>query len=147
MTLIRDPQNIRLAMLGMVDGNGHPYSWSAIINGRYDARTMADCGFPVIPQYLAKQDPATMRLEGVLVTHIWTQDRKISEHVAAASLINNIVEDPRQMIGKVDAVILARDDGENHLHMAKPFMEAGVPMLIDKPLYCVGEVKRASFLP
>ena len=24
---------IRLAMLGMIEGNGHPYSWSAIING------------------------------------------------------------------------------------------------------------------
>ncbi|MDD3926903.1 MAG: hypothetical protein PHT33_09620 [bacterium] len=28
-------KDIRLAMLGMVDGNGHPYSWSAIFNG-YD---------------------------------------------------------------------------------------------------------------
>ena len=27
----------RWAMLGMVDGNGHPYSWSAIFNG-YDPR-------------------------------------------------------------------------------------------------------------
>ena len=35
--LVARPDNIRLAMLGMVDGNGHPYSWSAIINGRYDA--------------------------------------------------------------------------------------------------------------
>ena len=34
--LVDDPQKIRLAMLGMVDGNGHPYSWSAIINGRYE---------------------------------------------------------------------------------------------------------------
>ncbi len=47
--LVANPDNIRLAMLGMVDGNGHPYSWSAIINGRYDAQVMADCGFPVIP--------------------------------------------------------------------------------------------------
>ena len=27
---------IRLAMLGMVEGNGHPYSWSIIFNGGYD---------------------------------------------------------------------------------------------------------------
>ena len=33
-------QEIRLAMLGMVDGNGHPYSWSAIFNG-YDPEDMA----------------------------------------------------------------------------------------------------------
>ena len=28
---------LRLAMLGMVDGNGHPYSWSAIINATANA--------------------------------------------------------------------------------------------------------------
>jgi len=38
------------------------------------------------------------------------------------------------IIGKVDAVILARDDGENHLSMAKPFIEKDIPILIDKPL-------------
>ena len=39
---------IRLAMLGMVDGNGHPYSWSAIFNG-YDRAAMAGCPFAGIP--------------------------------------------------------------------------------------------------
>ena len=28
-----DKPEIRLAMLGMIEGNGHPYSWSAIVNG------------------------------------------------------------------------------------------------------------------
>ncbi len=117
----------------MSPGNGHPYSWSAICNG-YDPKVMADCPFPVIPQYLAKQDPAAMRLEGAAVTHIWTQDQNISKHIAAAALIKNIVDNPTDMIGKVDAVLLARDDGENHLPMAKPFIEANRPILIDKPL-------------
>jgi len=53
--LVRDPDNIRIAMLGMIEGNGHPYSWSAIINGRYDTRAMARCPYPVIPQYLSAQ--------------------------------------------------------------------------------------------
>ncbi len=34
-------RELRLAMLGMVEGNGHPYSWSAIINGDYDKEEMA----------------------------------------------------------------------------------------------------------
>ena len=38
------------------------------------------------------------------------------------------------MIGRVDAVLLARDDGETHLAFARPFIEARVPILIDKPL-------------
>ena len=45
---------IRLAMLGMIPGNGHPYSWSAIFNG-YEPSAMASCPFPVIPEYLSRR--------------------------------------------------------------------------------------------
>ena len=31
--LVRDVQAIRLGVIGMTEGNGHPYSWSAILNG------------------------------------------------------------------------------------------------------------------
>jgi len=34
------------------------------------------------------------RLKGVNVTHIWTQDRKISRHVAAAALIKILLMIP-----------------------------------------------------
>ena len=44
---------IRLAMLGMIEGNGHPYSWSAIING-YNPTEMAKCPYAAIPAYLGK---------------------------------------------------------------------------------------------
>lgn len=122
-----------LGIIGMSPGNGHPYSWAAIFNG-YDKEKMAKCPFPVISEYLGEQDSDTMCIEEACVTHIWTQDRKISEDIAGASLIENVVENMVDMIGQVDAVILARDDGENHLKMAKPFIEEGIPILIDKPL-------------
>ena len=61
---VPDPDNIRLAMLGMVEGNGHPYSWSAIINGRYDQKVIADCGYPVIGEYLGAQSPEKPRHQG-----------------------------------------------------------------------------------
>ena len=34
-------KEFKIAMLGMVDGNGHPYSWSAMFNG-YDKEAMED---------------------------------------------------------------------------------------------------------
>ena len=123
----------KLGIIGLSPGNGHPYSWSAIFNG-YDKAKMARCPFPAIPEYLSKVDEASMGIEGARVTHIWTQDRKISEDVAGASLIEHVVDDRNDLIGVVDAVILARDDGETHLEMAAPFIEAGIPILIDKPL-------------
>ena len=124
---------LKLGITGMSPGNGHPYSWSAIINGDYNEKAMADCGYGVIPVYLgANRD--TLGIDGAKVTHVWTQDREISESVAKSAMIGNIVDNAEDMIGQVDAVILARDDPENHVAMAKPFLDANVPLFIDKPL-------------
>ena len=124
---------LKLGVMGMSSGNGHPYSWSAIINGDYNTQEMEKSGYPVIGHYLAANRD-TLGIDGACVTHIWTQDRKISEHCARASLIDNVVDNYEDLIGQVDAVLLARDDPENHLAMAKPFIDAGVPLFIDKPL-------------
>lgn len=117
----------------MSEGNGHPYSWAAIINGDYNREEMDKCGFAGIPPYL-EANSDTLGIEGAQVTSIWTQERKLSEHIARTSFIENIVDKADDMIGQVDAVLLARDDPENHAAMARPFLEAGVPIFIDKPL-------------
>ena len=132
--LVKDPGNIRLAMLGMVEGNGHPYSWSAIINGGFDAATMAECPYPVIPQYLGAQPKGALGIAGTRVTHIWCDNPQEAAHVARASLIPHVVDDPRAVIGQVDAVIIPTDIGGEHLDRARPFIEAGLPVFIDKPL-------------
>jgi len=124
---------LKLGIIGMSEGNGHPYSWAAIINGDFDRKEMAACGFAGIPVYL-EANSDTLGIDGAWVTHVWTQERKISEHIARASLIENVVDRAEEMIGGVDAVLLARDDPENHVSMARPFLDADVPIFIDKPL-------------
>ncbi len=126
-------QEIRLAMLGMIEGNGHPYSWSAIING-YNPDKMASCAYPVIAQYLGKQPLEMVRIPGARVTHIWTDNPSDAPKVAAASKIENVVSKPEDVIGKVDAVIIATDDGNDHVGRVAPFVEASLPVFIDKPL-------------
>lgn len=124
---------IKLGVIGLSEGNGHPYSWAAICNG-YSPEHMKACEFPVIPQYLAEQSWPDARIPGVEVTHIWTQDAELSRRVAKASLISHVVEEPPSMLGQIDALLLARDDAENHLVFATPFLEAGIPIYIDKPI-------------
>ncbi|MCD6232589.1 Gfo/Idh/MocA family oxidoreductase [Candidatus Aerophobetes bacterium] len=124
---------IKIAMLGRSEGNGHPYSWSAIFNG-YDEKLMAKCPFPVIPEYLGKQDKTTLQIQDARVTHIWAEDKEEAYRIAATSKIENVVERMEDVIGKVDAAIIGMDVGEKHLEMARPFLERGIPLFIDKPL-------------
>ena len=124
---------LRLAMLGMIPGNGHPYSWSAIING-YDRAEMARCPYPTIPSYLGAQPHASVGIPGVRVTHLWTDDPSEAGAVARASLIPHVVARPEEVIGHVDAVLISTDDGTDHARRARPFVEAGLPVFVDKPL-------------
>jgi len=126
-------KEFKIAMLGMVDENGHPYSWSAMFNG-YDREAMEDCGYPVIPRYLEKQPPETFGVRGAKVTHIWCDDPEDAKRVARAALIPNILEKPEDAIGQVDAVIIPTDKGWEHVRRAEPFVKAGLPIFIDKPL-------------
>lgn len=135
-------KELRLAMLGMIEGNGHPYSWSAIING-YNPAEMASCPYAGIPVYLGKEPLETMRIPGAHVTHIWTDDPADAPKVSAASLIPNIVVKPEDVIGHVDAVVIATDDGTDHVRRARPFVEAGLPVFIDKPMaITIGELSQ-----
>ncbi|WP_110689369.1 Gfo/Idh/MocA family oxidoreductase [Salinicola endophyticus] len=124
---------LNLGMIGLSSGNGHPYSWGAIFNG-YDKAAMEACGFPVIPRYLERQTWPESQLSSARVTSIWTQDQNLSNKVASAARIPTVVSHPNDMIGMVDGLLLARDDAENHYKYAAPFLKAGVPVYIDKPI-------------
>ncbi len=47
-----------------------------------------------------------------------------------------LVENPEDMIGQVDAIMVESVDGSVHLRRARPFIEAGLPTYIDKPFAC-----------
>ena len=134
MALVKDINNIRLGVIGMTEGNGHPYSWSAMFN-RYNVEAMTkECPFPAIPTYLNKENWETMGIPGAKMEMVYCDNRKDAEHVSKLSLVPTVVDKPEDMIGKVDAVIIATDIGSQHVRRAKPFIEAGVPLFIDKPL-------------
>lgn len=52
------------------------------------------------------------------------------------------VEDLREMIGMIDAVMIESVDGSVHYERALPFIEAGIPTFIDKPFTCSLEQAR-----
>lgn len=124
---------LKLGVIGLSSGNGHPYSWSAIFNG-YDHAEMGKCGFPAIPHYLEDQKFPRDSILGASVAYVWAQDKRIANHIAKASKIEHVVDEFTDMIGRVDGILLARDDAKNHYQFAMPFLDAGIPIYIDKPL-------------
>lgn len=68
------------------------------------------------------------------VVAIWGQDAERTAQVAAHGKIEQIAEDPTAMLGHVDAVICVTRHGGRHLGLVRPYLEAGVPVFVDKPL-------------
>lgn len=144
---------IKIGIIGMSPGNAHPSSWSAIINGTFNGDEISQLGFPAVTEYLTVNKD-TLGLPAAKVTHVWAQSQELSEQIARTAGIANVVNEPGELIGRVDAIILARDDAENHREMAKPFIDAGIPLFIDKPLcdtrkdldYFADEVAKGKFI-
>jgi len=111
--------------IGMVGGAKawHARSFSEMLNG-YDEDLAREHNFPL---YKSK-------LEGARVTHIWDPDREAAELIAKICGIDKVVENMEEMIGEIDGVIIADDTTMKHQRRAIPFLKAGLPTFVDKPL-------------
>lgn len=47
-----------------------------------------------------------------------------------------IVSHPAEMLGRIDGVLILSLSGAVHLQRARPFLEAGLPVYVDKPFAC-----------
>ena len=124
---------VRVGMIGISEGNGHPFSFSAIING-YSDEGLAQSGWPGIYEYVRRRDPSELGVQNLVVTHAWTQSRKVTADLCRACNIDHAARSYEDMLGNIDALVIARDDYETHLELARPFLEAGLPVFVDKPL-------------
>lgn len=122
-----------IGIIGVSEGNGHPFSYSSIING-YSPEGLAASGWPGIYNYVRRRHPSEFGMGEWKVTHAWTQDPAVTERLCAAACIPHRVDAYQELIGKVDAVVIARDDYEVHFPMASLFLRAGLPVFVDKPL-------------
>jgi len=111
--------------IGMIGGAKawHARSFSEMFNG-YDEDLARQHNFPL---YKTK-------LEGARVTHIWDPDREAAELIAKICGIENVVDNMEEMIGEIDGVIIADDTTMKHQRRAIPFLKAGLPTFVDKPL-------------
>jgi hypothetical protein len=123
----------KVGIIGFSKGNGHPFSFSAILNG-YSSKEMQKSGWGEIQDYLDKKDSSDFGISNALVTHVWCQNRETSVAISKSCFVENVVDNFEDMIGEIDAVIIARDDYKSHFKIAKIFLENGLYVFVDKPL-------------
>ncbi len=106
---------IRFGLVGV--NTSHADAFSRIFNGT------------------ASDDPA---VDGGRVVAIWGNegDSDRVDELATKHGIPNRVSTASAMIGSIDAVLIVDDHGggETHAALARPFIEAGLPTFIDKPM-------------
>lgn len=83
------------------------------------------------------------KFPGVEVLYVWGETDEFAKKAKEKGNIPNIVKDPKEMLGKIDALIVDHRHAKYHLEAATPFIKAGIPTFIDKPFcYRVEEGKK-----
>ncbi|MGQ9661080.1 MAG: Gfo/Idh/MocA family protein [Kiritimatiellia bacterium] len=85
------------------------------------------------------------KVRGISVEYIWGETEELAKKTAEAGQIPHIVHEPREMLGRIDAVIVDHRHGKYHLKAAWPFVAKGIPAFIDKP-FCYRAAEGQRFL-
>lgn len=94
---------------------------------------------------IAKLVNVEKSFKGCEVTHVWGETKEFAEKAAKEGAIPNIVRNPLEMLGKVDGIVVDHRHPKYHLPAARPFIEASVPVFIDKP-FCYRASEGKEFL-
>lgn len=83
------------------------------------------------------------KFPGLEVKYVWGETEALAKTAMEKGSIPAMVKDPKEMMGKIDALIVDHRHGKYHLEAATPFVKAGIPTFIDKPFcYRVEEGKK-----
>lgn len=64
----------------------------------------------------------------------WGPDRLQVNRWAEQAAVPDVADSVAEMVGRVDAALICTRSGKGHRELARPFLEAGIPVFIDKPL-------------
>jgi predicted dehydrogenase len=85
------------------------------------------------------------KLPGVRVVSVWGEAARYAKDAAERGQIPEIVTDPKDMIGKVDAACVDHRHAMYHLPAVRPLLEARIPLFVDKP-FCYRVKEGREFL-
>ena len=79
------------------------------------------------------------------VKYVWGETDEFARNAAEKGNIPNIVKDPEEMLGEIDALIVDHRHAKYHLEAATPFIKEGIPTFVDKP-FCYRAEEGEEFL-
>jgi len=85
------------------------------------------------------------KFPGMEVKYVWGETEAFAKDAMDRGGIPNMVKDPKEMLGKIDALIVDHRHGKYHLDAARPFLKEKIPMFIDKP-FCYRLEEGIEFL-
>lgn len=80
----------------------------------------------------------------IQVVGVYSDDRSAAEKLNATFGVP-VMEDYADAVGTIDGLIITARHGDNHYKYAKPYIESGIPMFIDKPI-TIGEEEAVAFM-
>jgi len=85
------------------------------------------------------------KFPGVELKYVWGETDQFAKTAMEKGNIPNQVKDPKEMLGKIDALIVDHRHPKFHLEPAIPFIKEGIPTFIDKP-FCYRATEGKEFL-
>jgi predicted dehydrogenase len=73
------------------------------------------------------------KFPGMEVQYVWGETEAFARRAVEQGNIPHMVSDPKDMLGRIDALIVDHRHAKYHLDAAEPFVKAGIPTFIDKP--------------
>ena len=94
---------------------------------------------------IAKVINVDRKIPGCSVDCVWGETPQFAKAAAQAGKIPHIVKRQKEMLGRIDALIVDHRHAKYHLPAAEPFVAAGVPTFVDKP-FCYRSAEGKMFL-
>jgi predicted dehydrogenase len=127
--------------VGLINCDLHGLYYGALME-EHDPLLMMELGRGYAAHYYfytSYGDPTLMTVEpaeGLTITKVWDEERELAE-IAARIFCDKpqVCDSFEQCCDDVDLVFIAdcNGDGSNHLELARPGLEQGVPTFVDKP--------------
>lgn len=122
------------AIIGANKGNGHPYSFSAIING-YNSKILNKyCEYSVIKKYLKDRKLPENKFKKYKINYIYTQNNKLSTNISNSCKIPKIIKRINHIPKNVDGIILARDDFKLNNFLISFCLKNKISIFLDKQI-------------